>query len=70
MLIKMMRLGWVVELWRGAIDGNLYATVISPKDQDLRESLLCCEDVDSVPTHEAAASIETRLKRFCLDEGL
>ncbi|MCP4896292.1 MAG: hypothetical protein GY906_04895 [bacterium] len=67
---KLLQLGWVVEVWVGAIDGNLYVTLTDPRsgpDEESRHSLLCSENAEGLLTQDVQQAIETRLKQFYED---
>jgi len=76
MMMKLIRLGYSLDFWKGAKDGNLYVTVMHPQckvDESMDpdgEVLLCCEEVDVLPGFEAQASIDERLKKYCLESGI
>lgn len=71
-LIKLARLGWRVEIWGGAIDGNLYVTLYSP-DGDPSEAdhnLLALTDFKAFNEDDANWAIELRLRKFLFAKGL
>ena len=67
-MMKLARLGHVVEVWIGAIDENLYVTIV-PKHGET-DSLLAAERAHQLHPIEAESAIETRLVKYMQENGI
>jgi len=73
MLMKLIRLGWTVELYRSATTKSLLIELSDPQtlvDERLPYRLDTEANVDLLPGFEVEAAIEETIRRFCLRNGL
>jgi hypothetical protein len=73
MMMKLIRLGWTIETYKSATNGDLIVELSDPDTlvegrQPYR--LVACNNVDQLPTFAAVECIEITIKEFCLRHKL
>jgi hypothetical protein len=68
-MMKLIRLGWTLTMFKNATDGTLYVELTAPKSA-FTVQLKACENVDLAPGFEALTSVETCVRKYMISKGL